>query len=596
MEIRLLASRMWEYPLGLTPTPAGMVIKVFRNCENLSLKLFQRNEKEAWDSCPFPLESRVGDCWAMEVLISKGEKKNLEYALEDEKGEFPDPYGKTFSGQDSWGKESLWNKPRRSPVYIREFDWEGDIPVELDLRKSVIYRVHVRGFTKSASSRAVQKGTFHGIVEKIPYLKSLGIDAVDLMPCAEFEELEKTAPSWSSLFHSSEAAFRMNYWGYKKALQFAPKASYCTKRSRDPVREYQSMAKALHQAGIALIQEFFFTPDMQISYVLEVLRYWKLMFHVDGFHITGIPSSREILADPLLKGSKMLFSNGCDSPSPQGLGLDYSFMNQLRRFLKGDEGMLPAIADYLGAEGKAVHFAADINGFSLADVFAYNYKHNEDNGEENQDGESVNYSWNCGAEGETKKKNILLLRKKMFRNALLLLLLTPGCVLICSGDEFGQTRQGNNNAYCQDNEISWLDWKNLTKNEDRLEFFKGMVQLRKQLLPALYREKEAGEEKFHPPLSLHGTMAWQPELDYHRHELALLLERERSYYIMYNMHWEAHEFLLPTLKKGVLWRIMVDTDAPAAIAGAGEEMPLENQRQILLAPRSAVVLVSSSGL
>ena len=344
--------RSYSYPLGMTVTPSYFCIKVIRKCERLYLNLYERNEEAPVEKIEFPKESRIGDVWFLQVNTRL--KKTFEYALEDEKGLFPDEYGKCFSGRDSFGKTSLIDNPRRCPVFISEFDRDNDFENNLDkksLDEAFIYRLHIRGFTKSNSSKVVDKGTFKGLISKVDYLKDLGVDFVDIMPATEFDEFIRVGGSWISLFDKEkkekQEKIRLNYWGYADSLNFAPKASYSTRKNRNPVNEYKSMVKALHEAGIGVIQEFFFAGK-NISYIIDVLRYWKIEYHIDGFHLTGVDCCEDIVKDPYLLECKFIFTNKIyESKGKNIISMDYDYMNNMRKYLKGDEGMVPFVANVI---------------------------------------------------------------------------------------------------------------------------------------------------------------------------------------------------------------------------------------------------------
>lgn len=577
------------YPLGITVTPLGFCVKVIRKCEKLYLNLYTRNMEEAVERIEFPKEKRIGDVWILQSNIHL--KKAYEYALEDEKGLFPDEYGRLFSGRDSFGKISLIDNPRRTPVFIGDFNWGEDLEKTkkfkyMEFNKAFIYRVHVRGFTKSASSKVVDRGTFKGLTEKTDYLKEIGADAIDIMPATEFDEFIRVRGSWISLFDSEKKeSIRTNYWGYTKSLNFAPKASFSTRKHRNPVNEYKSMVKAMHEAGIAVIQEFFFTNKQRISYITDVLRYWKTEYHVDGFHITGVGYNDEIVKDPYLSDSKFIFTDKIfEIKNKNIISMDYGYMNNMRKYLKGDEGMVPFAVSAISDNNNFLNFIADINGFSLADIYKYDYKHNDANGEDNADGSNMNFSWNCGFEGDTKRIQVLHLRKKMYLNAVFALMISKGAICINSGDEVLQSKSGNNNTYCQDNEISWFNWKLINKNKYFLKFLISMLDFRRKYL----LNANLGEHR----LSIHGMQVWKPDFEYYNRQMGILIEGERDVYMILNMHWEGHEFFLPTVKRGSAWHILVNTDdikAPFKDEVISER--LYNQRKLMVAGRSCVILI-----
>ena len=578
--------RSYSYPLGMTVTPSYFCIKVIRKCERLYLNLYERNEEAPVEKIEFPKESRIGDVWFLQVNTRL--KKTFEYALEDEKGLFPDEYGKCFSGRDSFGKTSLIDNPRRCPVFISEFDPDNDFENNLDkksLDEAFIYRLHIRGFTKSNSSKIVDKGTFKGLISKIDYLKDIGVDFVDIMPATEFDEFIRVGGSWISLFDKEkkekQEKIRLNYWGYADSLNFAPKASYSTRKNRNPVNEYKSMVKALHEAGIGVIQEFFFAGK-NISYIIDVLRYWKIEYHIDGFHLTGVDCCEDIVKDPYLLECKFIFTNKIyESKGKNIISMDYDYMNNMRKYLKGDEGMVPFVANVIADKSNYMNFIADINGFSIADIYRYDYKHNEDNGEDNADGSNMNFSWNCGFEGDTKKMQVLNLRKRMYLNAVLLLMISKGTPCICSGDEVLQSKNGNNNTYCQDNDISYFNWKLVNKNKDFLDFVRAMLGFR--------REYILGGEK--SKTSVHGMQVWKPDFEYYNRQMGILIEGKQDVYIILNMHWDRHEFSLPTIKRGSSWKVLVNTD-DINVPFKKEAVKTEDQRKISVEGRSCMVLVA----
>jgi len=493
-----------------------------------------------------------------------------------------------LSGRDSFGKTSLIDNPRRSPVYISEFDWGNDFENNLDnktLDEAFIYRLHIRGFTKSNSSKVVDKGTFKGLISKIDYLKDIGVDFVDIMPATEFDEFIRVGGSWISLFDKEkkekQEKIRINYWGYADSLNFAPKASYSTRKNRNPVNEYKSMVKALHEAGIGVIQEFFFAKK-NISYIIDVLRYWKIEYHIDGFHLTGVDYCDDIVKDPYLLDSKFIFTNKIyENKGKNIISMDYDYMNNMRKYLKGDEGMVPFVANVIAEKSNYLNFISDINGFALADIYRYDYKHNEDNGEDNADGSNMNFSWNCGFEGDTKKMQVLNLRKRMYLNAVFLLMISKGAPCICSGDEILQSKNGNNNTYCQDNEISYFNWKLVDKNKDFLDFVRAMLGFRREYISSVEKSKT----------SVHGMQVWKPDFEYYNRQMGILIEGKQDIYIILNMHWDRHEFSLPTIKRGSSWKVLVNTD-DINTPFKKDVVKTEDQRKISVEGRSCMVLIA----
>lgn len=454
-----------------------------------------------------------------------------------------DPYARGLAGRDIWGKERDIQKHEvRGVLKNGRYDWEGDEPLKLPFHSIVAYSLHVRGFTKHTSSGVEKKGTFSGVVEKLPYLKDLGINQIQCMPVYEFEECGR---------------FR-NYWGYGQAYYFAPKSAYAA--SGDGERELKDMVKACHKEGIEVVLEMPFTGDTSKQLMEECLRYYCLEYHIDGFLLNPYVAPMDAIhADPILKHTKILVH-------------DTGFQTVMRRFLKGDEGMVRDVMYWLRHQSETkeiLNMITGQTGFTLRDLVSYDGKHNEANGEQNQDGPDYNYSWNCGAEGPSRKKAVTELRKNQTRNAFFLLLLAQGTPCILAGDEFGNTQKGNNNVYCQDNSVGWLDWSGLEKHPELHDFVKELIAFRKKH-PVFWPEKEMTgmtySKKGVPDVSYHGENAWRVPLEVSSRQLGVYYsgadqtgENDEDCFVAYNMHWLEHTFALPALPKGKKWYRIAST-------------------------------------
>lgn len=454
-----------------------------------------------------------------------------------------DPYARGLAGRDIWGKERDIQKHEvRGVLKNGRYDWEGDEPLKLPFHSIVAYSLHVRGFTKHTSSGVEKKGTFSGVVEKLPYLKDLGINQIQCMPVYEFEECGR---------------FR-NYWGYGPAYYFAPKSAYAA--SGDGERELKDMVKACHKEGIEVVLEMPFTGDTSKQLMEECLRYYCLEYHIDGFLLNPYVAPMDAIhADPILKHTKILVH-------------DTGFQTVMRRFLKGDEGMVRDVMYWLRHQSETkeiLNMITGQTGFTLRDLVSYDGKHNEANGEQNQDGPDYNYSWNCGAEGPSRKKAVTELRKNQTRNAFFLLLLAQGTPCILAGDEFGNTQKGNNNVYCQDNPVGWLDWSGLEKHPELHDFVKELIAFRKKH-PVFWPEKEMTgmtySKKGVPDVSYHGENAWRVPLEVSSRQLGVYYsgtdrtgEGDEDCFVAYNMHWLEHTFALPALPKGKKWYRIAST-------------------------------------
>lgn len=378
------------------------------------------------------------------------------------------------------------------------------------------------------------------------------------------------------------------------------------------------MVKELHKNGIEVIMQFYFEKENP-GFILEVLKYWRIEYHVDGFHLKGDPIPLALLAtEALLKDTKLFYYSfpyeelytDVMQPSYRHLA-SYrdDFMYDMRRYLKGDENMLPAVLGHLRHNSDnhgVVQYVTNYYGFTLADLVSYERKHNQANGEENRDGNEYNYSWNCGVEGASRKKSVTALRRQQMRNAFNLLFLSQASPLFLAGDEFGNSQKGNNNPYCLDNEISWLNWNGLEKNKDWFEYVKSLIAFRKAH-PVLQ-----GIRPLHlmdtlacgyPDVSYHGSQAWRPELENYNRHVGIMYcgaygkknrkEEDNSIFIAYNMHWQKRKLALPKLTKGKNWYVLSTTEKAAPLPKAEDKLEkVESGQEIELKPRTIVIYLA----
>ena len=524
-----------------------------QTCE---LIIYKKGARASAFSQEMPYSDVAGNLHFLSVVLEQPE--DYEYCYKIGGKIVPDPYGKAFSGREHWsvskGKEK---RKLRTRIVTDTFDWEKSQFPHLKKEDVIAYSLHVRGFTKHSSSGVAHKGTFDGVTEKLPYLQKLGINQIHLMPVYEFDENQR----------------HVNYWGYGKAYFFAPKASYA---AGDPVNEMKSLVRQMHLAGIEVILEMPFTEGTTFSLILDCLRYWVMQYHVDGF----IVNPDELAKDPVLAKSKILKKED-------------GFQNVMRRFLKGDEGMIrDVICQLKNQDTQLYNYIASHNGFTLCDVVSYDGKHNEANGENNLDGPDYNYSWNCGAEGNSRKKAVNELRKNQIFNAFFLLLFAQGMPCILSGDEFMNTQKGNNNAYCQDNLISWLDWNQLSRQEELYTFVCRLIALRKACMKQIAKKSEdtMGRSGI-PQISYHGEDAWQMPAGRASRQLGVFYHEEsteKDFYIAYNMHWLSHSFALPSLPKGMEWVCIAGTKE--GVLDEKEAVPVKDKK-VQLEERTIKVFV-----
>lgn len=529
-----------------------------QTCE---LIIYKKGARASAFSQEMPYSDVAGNLHFLSVVLEQPE--DYEYCYKIGGKIVPDPYGKAFSGREHWsvskGKEK---RKLRTRIVTDTFDWEKSQFPHLKKEDVIAYSLHVRGFTKHSSSGVAHKGTFDGVTEKLPYLQKLGINQIHLMPVYEFDENQR----------------HVNYWGYGKAYFFAPKASYA---AGDPVNEMKSLVRQMHLAGIEVILEMPFTEGTTFSLILDCLRYWVMQYHVDGFIVNPyICNPDELAKDPVLAKSKILKKED-------------GFQNVMRRFLKGDEGMIrDVICQLKNQDTQLYNYIASHNGFTLCDVVSYDGKHNEANGENNLDGPDYNYSWNCGAEGNSRKKAVNELRKNQIFNAFFLLLFAQGMPCILSGDEFMNTQKGNNNAYCQDNLISWLDWNQLSRQEELYTFVCRLIALRKACMKQTAKKSEdtMGRSGI-PQISYHGEDAWQMPAGRASRQLGVFYHEEcteKDFYIAYNMHWLSHSFALPSLPKGMEWVCIAGTKE--GVLDEKEAVPVKDKK-VQLEERTIKVFV-----
>ncbi|WP_343208985.1 alpha-amylase family glycosyl hydrolase [Anaerolentibacter hominis] len=544
------------------------------------------------------------------VIFTDWEEQSFDYEYQTGGSAFTDPYAVGIAGRRQWGEDEpcRCHFERLMPVTS---------PVKIVLHDMILYRIHVRGFTKHQTSGVKAKGTFAGVEEKIPYLKELGINAVELMPCYDFHEFDQ--PLFPASVEGNvnrdrknlpEVYKKINYWGYtQKASYFAPKNSFSW--SENAITEFKELVERLHEQNIAVIMEFYFSPGTPGGRILDCLRHWRLYYGVDGFRVNSNVVPLQVIAtDPLLS-QVILFTDGWSEETIQDTAgmadgkhlAEYNdaYLEQIRSFLRGDEERTGNLAKWFCHNPEkigAVHYLANTNGFTLADAFTYDIKHNEENGENNKDGRERNYSWNCGVEGPSRQKKVLQLRRQMIKNAWVVLLCSQGIPLIQAGDEMGHSAGGNNNPYCQDNSVNWLNWNDVKRNDELFSFVKQLIFIRKKNM-ILHMEKPLDgrdtKRVGSPDVSFHGIMPWYPDYGPYSRQLGILLcgaySGGDSLYFAFNMHWEAHTFYFPNLSgqsgnDRKQWEILLQT--------AAENIVMDGE-SFTVPPRSIVVFVKRRG-
>lgn len=553
--------RQKGYPLPLGVSEKGEYVNfsvAVPSGKECVLKLYKKGKDACMAQFVLSEDDAIGEVRC--VLLPKSSVNNTEYIYEIDGKQCVDLYAKSVVETDG--------NHVRGRILTEEYDWEDDKILKLPYHEVVAYNLHIKGFTNHVSSKVKKKGTFQGVIEKIPYLKELGINQIQCMPVYSFEDT---------------TAYK-NYWGYGEAFCFAVKNRYAAGSNAE--NELKDMVKACHRAGIEVVLNLPFTAETPKQLMVECLRYYVMEYHIDGFVLNPyIAPMDSILSDPILKKTKILTYND-------------DFQNVMRRFLKGDEGLVEAVMWKLKQQTQEVgscNYITNHIGFTLQDLVSYGVKHNEDNGEDNQDGPNYNHSWNCGEEGPTRKKAVNELRKKQVRNAFFLLLASQGTPCILAGDEFGNSQKGNNNVYCQDNEIAWLDWNDLKKNQELFQYVKDLIELRKKFVFLHPGQELKGLQETRygmPQISYHGEQAWKAPTRVDSRQLGVYYHWEKvetvDCFVVYNMHWEKKRFALPPLTKGKNWYRIFTTEESTI---SRQEILEENQREVMIAGRTIVMFV-----
>ena len=650
--------KMFQYkqgntlPFGVTKVADGVQFAVsIPKGEECYLNIYRTGQKRP--SCRIRLskEYRRGSVYFVKLTDCPGTdeehtvaevlSREYEYMYEVDGKEFVDPYAAVIHGRERWGKRGRTDI--RGGISLESFDWQDDSPLNIPFSDMILYQLHVRGFTKHVSSKVAHRGSFDGLREKIPYLKDLGINAVLLLPCYEFDEIRthKKAhgePAKPAVRAAGQAVAdksqpvskrkpveqeKLNYWGYGQSETYycAPKAAYAAD-PHDAGVEFKTLVRSLHQAGIEVLMDIYFMPGTNVCLMEDCLRRWVLEYHVDGFRVNQeVMPSQLLVSDPILSGVKLLTDYWnrelVAGAGDNGMLAEYNegFMNCARRYLKSDEGQVESFAGLFrrgSSEMTPINFMTHVNGFTMMDLVSYDVKHNDENGESNQDGTEYNYSWNCGVEGKSRKKYIMSRRMCQIRNAFAMMLLAQGTPMLLAGDEFGNSQEGNNNPYCQDNEITWLDWRMTGNRTEIREYVRKLIAFRKEH-PVLHQGRELymfdSLSCGMPDVSVHGTQAWRVDFSYYSRMLAVLLygdyqqkpdgTADDSIYIIFNMYWESKSFDLPNLPGEREWYPAVETygntfstiPQPKRRKRCHKKPSLESQKKTIVPPRSIVVFV-----
>ncbi len=493
-----------------------------------------------------------------------------------------DPYAVKIYGREKYGRAS--DKPCAG-FYFDDYDWEDDKSPNIKYENMILYRMHVRGFTKAASSGVKYRGTYEGVGEKADYLKELGVNAVLLMPAYDYNEIMKVNDAYGIPEYARKNVeddfCKLNYWGYTDdAAYFAPKASYSANPAECNV-SFKNMIKTLHKNGIEVFMDIHFGQDMDCYMMTECLRYWTYEYHIDGFKVNNnaLPEAM-VKRDNVLGNVKFVTSYWNRSSSfAAGRFADYNdgSMINIRKLILSYERQISEYAGRFMPDSNKIadiRYISDMNTFTLMDMVSYDKKHNEANGENNQDGSDYNYSSGYGCEGPTRKKKINEERMCQMKNALTLLFMSLGTPMIFSGDEFGNSAGGNNNPYCQDNKTSYVDWKAFDKNAELFNYIKELISIRKE---SFLHDSE---------ISFHGVLPWKPDYSPYSRCLGVLISK-KGVYMAINMDTEDKVFALPSAGDDYIWKERLFTKGKPA----GK---YENGLYSCIVPKKSIVIFVST--
>jgi glycogen operon protein len=646
------------------------------NAVSCELVLFKRQRKEPFAVIPIPDCYRIGDTWS--ILVFDLNIYEVEYCFRldgpyiPEKGlifnkhqNILDPYARAVTGQSVWGKKIGDNDCYHGRICSDQYDWGNFVKPELPLSDLIIYELHVRGFTQHESSNVRHRGTFAGITEKIPYLKKLGVNAVELMPVFEFDEFDGS--------REISGHELMNYWGYNTTCFFAPNTSYSASiEYNHEGDELKRLIKKLNENNIEVILDVVFnhtaegdekgpafsfkaidnsvfymlTPDGHYfnfsgcgntvncnhpvvqKFILECLRYWVIEYRVDGFRfdlasilgrnedgspMLNPPLLKNLAYDPILSKVKLI-AEAWDAGGLYQVGSFPSwnrwsewngkYRDDIRCFLKGDSGKAEDAAKRImgstdlynplfRGNNATVNFITCHDGFTLYDLYSYNHKHNEANGWNNADGDNGCTSWNCGVEGETDDMEVNNLRMRLVKNAFAVLMCSRGAVMFFAGDEFCNTQFGNNNAYCQDNIVSWLDWDRMKKYSEITDFTAFMIDFRKK--HDIIRHDTLPCSLGFPMMSIHNSTAWNSSFADYTRTIGIMFAGKNScgdddiVFLAINAHWENQSVELPHLPSGLYWYVELNTNFIYSAETDYNSFTPKNGDFVTLYPRSVVV-------
>lgn len=581
--------------LGSNKTSEGWQFGILCAEDELCLNLCDNKGKVK--QIIIPKSYKYGNIYSFKL---DGRLDGMSYSIGREKQ--ADPYAGNYRYSDE--EEDYFGQPREkleSILVDEEYDWQEDICPDIAINDMLVYKLHVRGFTK-ADKTVAYPGTFKALGDKAEYIKDMGFNTVMLMPAYDFHEVKPVVKDRYSVIYSP--LNKVNYWGYAGGYYFAPKRAYAA--SDNALAEFRDMIKAYHRLGIEVIMEFFFPDNMSVQLILEILRFWHISNHVDGFRlICSSGSLYAVQTDMALMNCKIfakdfggeIYNTGATEANSNNrlIWYDSGFMEAGRHLLRGDEDSIRPFTEKMTGRRYSypvVDFMADHDGMTLMDMVSYERRHNEANCENNRDGSSHNISQNCGVEGVTEDEAVIAKRLRLIKSAYIMTMMSASVPLIMAGDEFAQTQLGNNNPYCQDNEISYIDWSLMENNIELRDFLKKLIKIRKEhgcIHPENAFFHNDHLNKGMPDVSFHSERAWYPIMEEYSRHIGILYcgayaEEKENVYILFNMHNEKHEFAIPGSQETV-WRLAATTDEAAVEYKKGS-------KKISLLPGNAAIFIS----
>lgn len=594
------------YPLGITEFNGDIGFSVIIPGDSqVKLYIYKKNYSKPVIVIPFDENLRCGNIGT--VVVKGLSYQDIQYCYEIDGILKPDRYAVSISNMNKFGKNINFDGKRSQ--FLENFDWEDDKRPYIPMGEIILYKLHVRGFSKHSSSKTKCKGTFRAIEEKIPYFNELGINQLEFMPIYEFiDTINSSKPFFGKNIDAVnlpdsvlEKEFKCNYWGYAEENRYmCVKSAYAY--GSDASVELKHLIKLLHSNNIEVVLQFYFTERESSHFIIDCLRFWVYEYHIDGIRIMGNTDYIDVIRRDALFSDIKIYSDYMGEHSDEATNhlavTNEQYKQTIRAFLKSDMCRSEEAAYLMRKNGikiNCVNYICNHDGFTMYDMVSYEQKHNELNGENNFDGTDYNFSWNCGAEGRTRKSKIMSLRKQQMRNAWFMLMFSRGIPAILAGDELCNSQNGNNNAYCQDNSVGWVNWNTPKALEDILDYVKNLIKIRKKYnkIWSCYDSNIMYDENRFPIVSYHGDKAWNMQFRPSDRHFGVMYTstpepKQQIIFLAYNMNWIPQQFGLPKLSKKMNWYVVVDTSED----NIEDEYKKIYSPKIVVKERSCVLLVA----